>query len=290
MHRISMRYRCLYSGKVGFRFIPSALMIAGFAMLSPPAIAQTQGIEQNILPKVAALIFRNECASHIACLTAWNRGEEFASLGIGHFIWYPADVPEQDKHFKESFPALLNFMHKKGVKTPNWLKKAHGLPWKSRKMFIKEQKSIKMINFRLFLKKTMSIQADFMQIRLKNALPLMLASTPINQRAHIRRQFERVAAAPMGAYALTDYVNFKGEGTRASERYQGRGWGLMQVLGMMRGDESGLAAIREFSRAAVFMLQQRVAHSPPARHEARWLPGWKKRIASYVSEAESSLH
>ena len=34
-------------------------------------------------------IFRNECAGKIEYLTAWNEGEEFASLGIGHFIWYP---------------------------------------------------------------------------------------------------------------------------------------------------------------------------------------------------------
>ena len=29
---------------------------------------------------------------------------------------------------------------------------------------------------------------------------------------------------------LIDYVNFKGEGVLETERYRGRGWGLLQVL------------------------------------------------------------
>ena len=33
-------------------------------------------------------IFKNECDSNFECLTTWNKGEEFPSLGIGHFIWY----------------------------------------------------------------------------------------------------------------------------------------------------------------------------------------------------------
>ena len=37
----------------------------------------------------------------------WNPGEEFPSLGIGHFIWYPAGV---DGPFIESFPRLLAFL------------------------------------------------------------------------------------------------------------------------------------------------------------------------------------
>jgi hypothetical protein len=34
-------------------------------------------------------IWQNECNGTIAGLTSWNAGEDFASLGIGHFIWYP---------------------------------------------------------------------------------------------------------------------------------------------------------------------------------------------------------
>ena len=42
-------------------------------------------------------IFKNECDSNFECLTTWNKGEEFPSLGIGHFIWSHAD---QDAPFE----------------------------------------------------------------------------------------------------------------------------------------------------------------------------------------------
>ncbi|MDQ6987520.1 MAG: hypothetical protein Q9M25_06945 [Mariprofundaceae bacterium] len=268
----------------------AAFVIAGVFSL-PPALAagQTEKVAGNALSQVAKLIFRNECAARTACLTSWNRGEAFASLGIGHFIWYPADVTERDKRFKESFPALLRFMQAKGVRFPGWLADARGCPWLDKNSFEKAQNSQKMIVFREFLIKTMPLQAAFMQQRLADALPLMLTSLETDQRTHVRQQFERVAAAPMGAYVLTDYVNFKGEGIRVSERYRGRGWGLMQVLEAMQGENSGLAAIEEFSRAAVMVLQRRVANAPTQRHEARWLPGWQKRIVSYMREARKLL-
>jgi len=180
---------------------------------------------------------------------------------------------------------LLRFMQAKGIDLPDWLARARGCPWSDRISFENAQKMQKMNGLREFLINTMPFQADFMQQRLENSLPLMLTNLKADKRDHIRQQFERVAAAPMGAYVLSDYVNFKGEGTRASERYHHRGWGLMQVLEAMRGKASGLAAIGEFSRAAVSVLQRRVENSPRRRNEARWLPGWKKRIASYMREA-----
>ncbi len=300
--------RCRYFLAKKSHLILAAFIAVGVFVMLPLSLATAQAERvdergaESTMAKVAALIFRNECASDLACLTSWNRGEEFASLGIGHFIWYPVGIAEKDKHFQESFPALLRFMAEEGVRLPDWLANAQGSPWASRALFERAQKTQKLSDLREFLIKTMPFQAKFMQKRLGNALPLMLAKTDSIQRGHIqhkhiRRQFERVAAAPMGVYVLTDYVNFKGEGTRSSERYQAQGWGLMQVLAGMRGKGTGLAAIQEFSRVAVAVLQRRVVNSPPYRHEARWLPGWQKRIASYVYEAarlinseQSSLH
>ena len=46
----------------------------------------------------------------------------------------------------------------------------------------------------------------------------------------MQQRFDRVASSAMGCYALVDYVNFKGEGVLATERYAGQGWGLLQVL------------------------------------------------------------
>ena len=58
---------------------------------------------------------------------------------------------------------------------------------------------------------------------------------PPAERAKIEKQFNRVASSAQGCYALIDYVNFKGEGVLATERYRGRGWGLLQVLEGMSG-------------------------------------------------------
>jgi hypothetical protein len=74
-------------------------------------------------------------------------------------------------------------------------------------------------------------------------------------------------------------VNFKGEGTKASERYRGEGWGLLQVLAGMRG--SGAGAAREFGESAAAVLSRRVRNAPPERKEERWLVGWKSRVGAY---------
>ena len=88
-----------------------------------------------------------------------------------------------------------------------------------------------------------------------------------------------MANAPGGLYPLMDYVNFKGEGTSPTERYQGEGWGLSQVLAGMSDTGSPTAA---FSKSADRVLTRRIELSPPARGEKRWLPGWRNRLATYV--------
>ena len=53
-------------------------------------------------------IYSNECNANFECLTSWNSGEDFPSLGIGHFIWFRAD---QQSTFEETFPQLIEFMN-----------------------------------------------------------------------------------------------------------------------------------------------------------------------------------
>jgi hypothetical protein len=75
-------------------------------------------------------------------------------------------------------------------------------------------------------------------------------------------------------------VNFKGEGILPTERYQGQGWGLLQVLESMHGT-SDAAAPAEFAKAAKATLIRRVHNAPAERHETRWLTGWIRRVNSY---------
>ncbi len=233
-------------------------------------------ISQAEADRIGRQIWRNECAGTRDGLTSWNRGEDFASLGIGHFIWYPAG---RRGSFKESFPALRDYLQSQGTKLPGWLADAKTCPWPDRAAFMADFRSPRMEELRSLLASTVGLQARFAALRLEAALPEMLAAAPSRDRAKIRDNFQRVAAAPGGLYPLMDYVNFKGEGTLPSERYDGEGWGLLQVLAGMSG--SG-APTSEFARSADRVLTRRVELSPPSRGEQRWLPGWLNRISTYA--------
>ena len=264
------------------RLLLVVLLLAGCAQQDVNRIPQL-GEQERVA--IAERVFANECAGRVSCLTTWNKGEEFASLGIGHFIWYPSGVAAKEKRFSESFPALVHFLQAKGASTPAWLKTDAGCPWRDRASFETDLNGPELTELRAWLQQTMSIQADFMAERLTESLPRMLDAAPKELREHIDRQFRRVAASPMGMYALMDYVNFKGEGINPQERYAGRGWGLLQVLAMIQGDHAGVDAISAFAAAADTLLTQRVAHAPGARHEGRWLPGWRKRLQTYTEAA-----
>src|SRR5437762_3909946 len=108
----------------------------------------------------------------------------------------------------------------------------------------------------------------------------MLDEAAPAERANVQQQFDRLVRTPQGSYALVDYVNFKGEGVLHSERYQGQGWGLLQVLEAMHGNSEAEAA-DEFARAATAVLTRRVHNSPPERHESQWLTGWLLCVIRY---------
>jgi len=228
--------------------------------------------------RIGKKIWQNESNGTVAGLTAWNTGENFASLGIGHFIWYPQGV---NGPFEESFPKFLAFAREHRVAIPGWVNQSPACPWNSRAEFSSAENSTQMRELRQFLSRTIDVQAQFMVARLQRSLAKMLDEAAPAERANIERQFGRVASTPHGCYALVDYVNFKGEGVLHTERYHGEGWGLLQVLEQMHGTENGAGAAREFSNSAAAMLRRRVQNSPPERHEARWLPGWLKRVHSY---------
>jgi hypothetical protein len=254
------------------RLVAVTAVVAGLVMNSH---TQPIRLSDHQAERIGAKIWQNESGHTIAGLTAWNLGEEFASLGIGHFIWYPAG---RRGPFEESFPPLLQFLGANGVHVPDWLKNSESCPWSDRVRFLAEQRSPRMGELRTLLARTVPLQARFLAGRLEAALPKMLEAVQGGEREKIRRNFYRVAAEPLGPYALVDYVNFKGEGTLESERYKGEGWGLLQVLEAM-GDGPALS---EFRRAAELVLSRRVMNSPTGRRESRWLSVWKNRIRTYA--------
>src|SRR5450631_1454364 len=233
--------------------------------------------------RIGKKIWQNECNGTVAGLTSWNAGEDFASLGIGHFIWYPK---EKRGPFEESFPELVRFIAAKRARERSlYLPKAldpegkNSCPWNSRAEFLRAQQTSEMKQLRQFLVDTVDLQAEFLVKRLENALPKMLNEAPAAEREDVRKQFERMTSTLEGCYALVDYVNFKGEGVLHTERYRDQGWGLLQVLEGMHGSGAGSAG--EFSRSAATVRSRRVQNAPPERKESRWLSGWLNRVNSY---------
>ena len=260
-----------------------ALLVAacspGNSQQAPPAAASADfTLTASQKAAIGRKIWQNECGGTVEGLTTWNAGEEFPSLGIGHFIWYPTGFLGR---FEESWPAFIRFAQQRGAQPPALARLRHS-PWNSRAEFQRDFNSPRMRELRGWLANQVPLQTDFILQRSRQALPRILAAAPPADRARIATNYRKVATTPHGAYALIDYVNFKGEGVNPSERYQGRGWGLLQVLAEMREAPAGAAAATEFSAAAKRVLSRRITLSPPERGEKRWEAGWHNRCNTYA--------
>ena len=271
-----------------FRLSVLALALASCspsAEPAPPVPSPTQaaaGAATQLSPaekaKIGRKIWQNESGGSIDGLTAWNDGEQFPSLGIGHFIWYPANYRGP---FTESFPQFIRFAQQRSVVPPAVARQRHS-PWTSQAHFRSNFRGREMSALRNWLSSTVTLQTDFIIAKSKGALPKILASVPASDRARVAENYRKVATTPNGQYALIDYVNFKGEGTSPSERYSGKGWGLAQVLQDMRPTSAGQAAAREFAAAAKRTLGRRIQNSPAGRGESRWRAGWFNRCDTYA--------
>jgi hypothetical protein len=238
-------------------------------------------LSQQEIQQIGERVFENECASKDENLVVWNEGEDFMSLGIGHFIWHPANGKEL---FEGSFIKFIEYAKISSEKIPRWLDKKPfpACPWSSRNSFLSAQSDIRLTELKDFLIKTKPTQAAFIVKRLEEALPLILKHVSEGRREKITFQFDRLIPTSSGVYVLADYANFKGLGITPSENYRGKGWGLLQVLEGMRAEFEAPDAVREFARSAGIVLTDRVKNSPLGRNEKRWLPGWQKRINSYI--------
>jgi len=232
---------------------------------------------------IGDLVFENECNRKVSCLISWNEGENFLSLGIGHFIWYPSDL---DGPFYESFPKFLSFAEAKGVKLPSWFDSlsAKHAPWRKRDQFLEELNRGNLDFLQKFLIETKELQAEFIIERFRISIPQIMQAISSNLRDDIRRKISFMLYAKGGLYPLVDYVNFNGEGILNTERYKAQGWGLLQVLEEMKMPLDENRAVLEFVNAIDIILERRVANSPPERNENRWLPGWKNRIRTYLMD------
>src|SRR5512135_1240515 len=105
-------------------------------------------LEANLIGK---RIFFNECGSKNDRLVWWNVGESFASLGIGHFIWYPKGIKGP---FEETFPSLIDFFVEQGEKIPEWLSSSDSCPWDTKEEFSHPEQKAKRLELQDLLSRT----------------------------------------------------------------------------------------------------------------------------------------
>ena len=261
--------------------LPLLLAAAALACAAPaPASSSAIHLTPAEAHRVGLKIWHNEAGGKVQFLTHWNKGEDFGSFGIGHFIWYPAGGQGP---FTESFPGVLDALEAAGEPLPPWLHSGRPCPWNDRDAFYADFDGPRLTELRALLARTVDVQALYAAHRLEDALPKMLAAADPAERPALEARFARVAAAPNGVYALVDYVNFKGEGVNPTERYNGQGWGLLQALELTADAPAGQPSVEAFARGADAALTRRVANAPADRqaHENSWLPGWRARLKTY---------
>ena len=255
--------------------------IPGVAAPAPIAIPLPANNTQN-LSWVAERIYQNEMGGDERKLISWNNQDNFVALGLGNMVWYPAN---KRGRYAETFPVYLKFVESQRVPLPGWLanRPSNGGPWQDRAAFERASNDQQMTELRNFLKKTLHLQAAFMAGRLQQYLPIMVQQLPPLERQRVISNLQSVQKSPGGWYPLLDYTNFQGDGANPKDRYQGKGWGLLQVLQAMESVQPGPAALAEFMRAADDTLVQRIANSPSERREARLLTPWQNRVRTYLA-------
>lgn len=255
------------------------LAILFFILFYNSAHAQIININEEIALRIGIKIWYNECNGKINGLTSWNDGEHFASLGIGHFNWYPTG----HNSTSDGFPQLIRYIEKHGVTVPSWIQgdNVPACPWRTRNDFINAKNSPKMKELRRFLLDTIPLQAQFMVHRLATALPKLVQHSEYDKQTFVFEQFNNLLQSPQGIYALVDYVNFKGEGMGSFAKHKS-GWGLLQVVEGMEDAPLGMETMQAFVWSADKALTKRVENAPQSSHEHRWLAGWRKRIRSYL--------
>lgn len=239
-------------------------------------------VQSNVseLYAIGDKIFKNETGGRIDQLVHWNKRENFAAMGIGHFTWYPAG---RRARFGNTFPGLLDHLQKNGVKLPHWVQRARfeGAPWRSREELMRVKNTPEIRQFAQLLYKTRHLQAKYIMDRAMRAMPRLVKKTPQHLRGHVANNLNAVANSHGGRYVLVDYVNFKGEGLNRHGGYKGHNWGLLQVLEEMHPSRPGPQALNEYADAAMRVLERRVRNSNPRRNERKWLPGWRNRTNTY---------
>lgn len=287
--------------------------------LSSPLIS-----EKSFLKKLSEALYKNEadCKNHN--LTHWGKNEEFPSLGLPHAIWYGKT---SSKKYQEQFPELVRYLRKNSTAKIQWPEILNknplpAAPWASQKEFseikklsleienvkdspqlaqLKSQKkslykdAYELFEIRYFLANPhiLELQAQFVIEKTFLSLHRILAASHRESPEATQSLYKKIQlllGTPEGVLAIVDYLNFKGEGLKVSERTPvgQHPWGLKTVLEIMPIHQPTDINI-QFTQAANCSLQRLAyysgaADSPAQLQRYAWLNGgWKTRIESNYS-------
>lgn len=250
--------------------------------LSQPAqatVLKIQQLDASDYDWIARRIYQNEANQNPKYLTYWSQAEPFPSFGIGHFIWIPKglDVP-----FVETFPHMVAFVSQHEA-APLWLSQLTPFhpPWQNRAEFYQAWSKTKLTQLRDWLQRTKSLQAQFIAHQLIQKLERQVQTLHPIEAEFFWDKITQLIQDKRGLFAMIDYYNFKGLGANTKEQYQGKGWGLIDVV-LAMAPESSDSILKQFVTSAKQVLTRRVRLSPPERNEVRWLKGWSKRLDGYL--------
>ncbi len=293
----------------------------------------TQWLHQDpFLDKLGEVLFKNEANCKTKHLTHWGKNEEFPSIGLPHAIWYNQDTSkkyqEQFPELVRYVRANLKSHEKVQLTWPALLLKnpLPPAPWKTQKEFeqiqsvslqieatmdsaqllaIKNQSPLlyaqayQLFEVRHFLSNpiVLRLQAKYVVEKTFYSLHRIVAVSEqksLQTAQTLYLQIQRLLATQEGVLSLVDYLNFKGEGIKNSERtpLQHYAWGLKSVLELMSSSENCAAFAKndahcanyQFAEAALCALQRLAYHSgelasPEQTQRYLWLNGgWKTRI------------
>ncbi|WP_321276510.1 hypothetical protein [Thiomicrorhabdus indica] len=253
-------------------------------------IANAMNLPAGELVQIGQKIYQNECASKPENLMHWNANESFASMGIGHFIWFSEVTNQTDLRFEEQFPELVRFIsqHQTLPAGLNWL--TGSAPWNSKQAFLQFKHNADSSQLKQWLIKTQSLQAQFIWSRFLKRLTRLKSQNDL-KKPEVSEILHQMLRNPKTRFALVDYVNFKGWGDNLKERYQNQGWGLLQVLekvALVRGKPDRpvnfqqLELLELFVHSAKQVLDNRIKNAPSSKNEEAWRSGWHARVNRYL--------
>jgi len=254
------------------------------------------GLNKDQLLSLGYRMWHNYAGGTLEGLTKWDGSDadhQFMYLGIANNIWLPAGSSSM---FQADWPTVAQELQDLGCKIKPWM--LGDCPWSSQEQFDADFNSKKMVWLRTHLSKKKLVRAQAFSIaeRLQRSMDPSAPDSLLNgltadQSALVQKNFDLVAhcADPLGVYALIDYVNFKGEGRLdGSEKFNGEGWGLLQVLLNMQTPADGagdVAIMTAFVQSAKFTLCQRVINhkiQDPNNNDVQYLDMWVAHLNDYL--------